>query len=64
MELKSLFASELEFHLFNESQESAREKGWKELKTPQHLHQWMNIQASSLMEPMMRKIRNGLEGAG
>lgn len=63
-ELKGLFASEIEFNLFNETYESASQKNWKNLKTAQPHHQWMNISVSSDVEPFMRSVRNKLEEAG
>ena len=62
--LKGRFATELEFHLFNESQESARQKHWQNLTTSHPYCQWMNLQLSSESEPFMRKVRNALEKAG
>nr|CAD2155997.1 unnamed protein product [Meloidogyne enterolobii] len=64
LKLKGLFASELEFNLFNETYESASQKHWKNLKTAQPHHQWMNISASSGIETFMRSVRNRLEQAG
>lgn len=62
--LKGRFATELEFHLFNESQESARKKHWQNLDTFHPYHQWANLQLGSVAEPFMRKVRNALEKAG
>jgi len=64
LKLKGLFASELEFNLFNETYESASQKHWKNLKTEQPHNQWMNISASSGIETFMRSVRNKLEEAG
>uniref|UniRef100_A0A1I8BCH2 DUF3085 domain-containing protein n=1 Tax=Meloidogyne hapla TaxID=6305 RepID=A0A1I8BCH2_MELHA len=43
---------------------SASQKNWKNLKTAQPHHQWMNISVSSDVEPFMRSVRNKLEEAG
>ena len=64
MGLKGLFASELEFNLFNETCASASQKRWQNLQTAQPHHQWMNVGASSDSEPFMRSVRNKLEEAG
>nr|CAD2205125.1 unnamed protein product [Meloidogyne enterolobii] len=72
LKLKGLFASELEFNLFNETYESASQKHWKNLNNHQYMnhhqysthHQYMNISASSAIEPFMRSVRNKLEEAG
>lgn len=58
------FASELEFYLFEESYESARGQGWKELRTASpHIGDYL-IQITSKEEDYMRALRNGLEEAG
>ncbi|KAF7631151.1 Gln-synt_C domain-containing protein [Meloidogyne graminicola] len=64
LELKGLFASELEFMIFNETSASARQKHWENLQTVQPYNQWMNIGESSGLEPFMRNVRNKLEEAG
>ncbi len=57
-------ASELEFYLFSESYESAKEKGYRGLKH----HGWYiedyHMLQGTRVEPVVGAIRRGMEGAG
>ncbi|MET0169231.1 MAG: glutamine synthetase, partial [Aliihoeflea sp.] len=58
------FASELEFYLFEETYETARTQGWKDLRTASpHIGDYL-IQITSKEEDYRRALRNGLEEAG
>jgi glutamine synthetase len=63
LNLNGLFASEIEFNLFNETYKSASQKHWQNLNSQPH-NQWMNIGASSAIETFIRSVRNKLEEAG
>jgi glutamine synthetase len=58
------FASELEFYLFDETYQSAREKHWQGLATASPYIQDYVIPLTTKEEAVMREIRNGLDGAG
>lgn len=58
------FASELEFYLFNETYETAREKHWQRLSTSSPYIQDYVIALTTKEETVMRAIRNAVEGAG
>jgi glutamine synthetase len=64
MSMKAYMASELEFFLFDESYESAQEKGYRNLKTEGNYIQDYHILQTTKEEAVMRAIRNGLQGAG
>ena len=64
MKMKAFTASELEFYLFDETYESAHEKHYRGLKTPNWYIEDYHVFATSKEEGIMRAIRNGLEGAG
>lgn len=64
MGFRAKMATELEFHLFSESQKSARAKRWTNLDSAQPHLRCMHLLAGSVDEPIMQKIRQGLEGAG
>ena len=57
-------ASELEFYLFDETFESAHEKGYRNLKTSGYYIEDYHILQTTKEESIMRAIRNGLEDAG
>jgi glutamine synthetase len=57
-------ASELEFYLFDETYETAHEKRYHGLKTPNWYIEDYGVFATSKEEGIMRAIRNGLENAG
>jgi glutamine synthetase len=64
MKLKAYAASELEFFLFDDSYESAHQKGYRNLKTAGHYIQDYHILQTTKDELVMRALRNGLQGAG
>jgi glutamine synthetase len=57
-------ASELEFYLFNETYESAAEKDFGNLETSGRYIEDYHILQTSKNEPLIRAIRQGMEGAG
>ena len=61
----SAFAgSELEFILFDETYESAREKDWRGLRPANAYNVDYSILGTTMVEPVLRAIRLGMEGAG
>jgi glutamine synthetase len=64
MKLKAYAASELEFFLFDDSYESAHQKGYRNLKTAGHYIEDYHILQTTKDELVMRALRNGLQGAG
>ncbi len=63
LDMQAQMASELEFYLFNESYDSARQKSYVNLATAGHYIEDYHIFQTSKEEDVMRSIRNGLEGA-
>jgi glutamine synthetase len=64
MKLKAYAASELEFFLFDDSYDSANQKGYRNLKTAGHYIEDYHILQTTKDEVVMRALRNGLQGAG
>jgi len=62
--MSARMASELEFYLFDETYETAQEKGWNNLKTSGSYIQDYHVFQTTKEEAVMRTIRNGLQGAG
>jgi glutamine synthetase len=62
--MRAFFASELEFYLFDETFETAREKRYGGLKTAGSYIQDYHILQTTKEEGVMRAIRKGLQGAG
>ncbi|MGE0750768.1 MAG: glutamine synthetase family protein [Variibacter sp.] len=62
--MRAFFASELEFYLFDETYESARQKHYAELATAGQYIEDYHILQTTKEEGVMRAIRNGLSGAG
>ena len=62
--MQAFMASELEFYLFQETYDTAREKGYSGLKTANPYIQDYYILATTKEEDVMRAMRNGLHGAG
>ena len=56
--------SGLEFYVFDETYDSAREKGYKDLKTARRRAEDPQIFRTTKDEPLIRAIRNGMDGAG
>jgi glutamine synthetase len=57
-------ASELEFYVFNEPFEAAREKVYRNLKTAGWYIEDYHILQTTKEESLIRAIRNGMDGAG
>jgi glutamine synthetase len=64
MKMKAYMASELEFFLFDDSYETAHQKGYRNLKTAGYYIEDYHILQTSKEEVYMRALRNGLAGAG
>ena len=64
MGLSSAVASELEFFVFRESFEELRDKGYRDMTTISPYNEDYHIFQTTKEEPLMRAIRNGLQGAG
>jgi glutamine synthetase len=61
---RAFFASELEFYLFDETYETARQKRYADLVTAGHYIEDYHILQTTKEEGVMRAIRKGLQGAG
>src|SRR6059058_2136594 len=61
---EAMFGSELEFFLFRESYEEAHAKGYRELTPSVPYILDYHVLATSYAEPLIRQIRNGMQGAG
>jgi glutamine synthetase len=57
-------ASELEFYLFDEDYRTLRDKGYRDAKTAGYYIEDYHILQTSKEEPVIRAMRNGLQGAG
>ncbi len=64
MDMSALFASELEFYLFDETYESAAAKAWTGIKTAGDYIEDYHIFQTTKEEGVMRAMRNGMQGAG
>ena len=64
MGLKAYMATELEFFLFDQSYDDARESGYRDLKLVSGYNEDYHIFQTTKEEDVMRAIRNGLQGAG
>ncbi len=64
MNMTAMMASELEFYLFNETYASANAKNYSDLQTSGSYIEDYHIFQTSKEEPLLRAMRNGLEGAG
>jgi glutamine synthetase len=64
MRLASAVATELEFFVFRESFEELRDKSYREMTTISPYNEDYHIFQTTKEEALMRKIRNGLQGAG
>jgi glutamine synthetase len=62
--MRALFASELEFYLFDESYEAIHDKAYRDPKTASYYIQDYHIFQTTKEEPVMRAVRNGLHEAG
>ena len=61
--LEIKMGSELEFYIFDESYESASDKGYRELQTAGRYIEDYHIFQTTKEESLIRAIRNGMEGA-
>ncbi|MDH3449151.1 MAG: glutamine synthetase family protein, partial [Gammaproteobacteria bacterium] len=64
MGLESAVATELEFFVFRESFEEMRDKRYRDMTTISPYNEDYHIFQTTKEEGLMRKIRNGLQGAG
>ncbi|AYG66719.1 MULTISPECIES: glutamine synthetase family protein [unclassified Rhizobium] len=64
MGLKAYMASELEFFLFDQSYDSAREAGYRNMKLASGYNEDYHIFQTTKEEEVMRAIRTGLQAAG
>jgi glutamine synthetase len=62
--LRAFCASELEFYLFQETFDTAREKHYAGLNTASHYIEDYQILSTTKVEDIMQAMRNGLHGAG
>ena len=62
--MRAMLASELEFYLFRETYESAREKRYENLRTASEYMQDYHVLATTREEVVMQAIRNGIHAAG
>ncbi len=62
--LQAFLASELEFYLFQETYESAREKHWTNLRTANPFIEDYYLLSTGKEEDLLQAVRNGLHGAG
>lgn len=63
MGMKAFMASELEFFLFDQTYDHARESGYRDLKLVSGYNEDYHIFQTTKEEDVMRAIRNGLQGA-
>lgn len=61
---KAMAATELEFMVFDESYRDAWAKGFRDLRAGSDYNIDYALHASSRMEPLLRDIRRGMDGAG
>ena len=64
MGMKAFMAAELEFFLFDQTYDSAREGGYRNLKLASAYNEDYHIFQTTKEEDVMRAIRTGLQGAG
>jgi glutamine synthetase len=64
LNMRANFASELEFYLFDESHEAIAARDFRDPKTASRTISDYQIFQTTRDEPLMRAIRNGLQGAG
>lgn len=62
--LEAKMASELEFYVFEEDYRTARDRRYHDLRTAGWYIEDYHILETTKREPLMRALRNGLEGAG
>jgi glutamine synthetase len=64
LDMRAMFASELEFYLFDESHESIAARDFRAPKPAGRYIEDYHIFQTSKDEPLLRAIRNGLQNAG
>ena len=64
MGLKPFMATELEFYLFDQTYDNARESGYRDLVPAGGYNEDYHIFQTTKEEDVMRALRNGLQGAG
>ncbi|CDZ47413.1 glutamine synthetase family protein [Neorhizobium galegae] len=64
MGMSALMATELEFFLFDQTYDQARESGYRNLKLASGYNEDYHIFQTTKEEEVMRAIRTGLQGAG
>ncbi|TDK38904.1 glutamine synthetase [Rhizobium deserti] len=64
MGMKAFMATELEFFLFDQTYDSARENGFRNLKLASAYNEDYHIFQTTKEEEVMRALRTGLQGAG
>jgi len=62
--MTAFMASELEFHLFQESYGDNRDRGYRHMKPSSPYRIDYHILSTSFDEPLLRAIRNGMSAAG
>ncbi|MCC4908424.1 glutamine synthetase family protein [Microbacterium sp. cx-59] len=63
-DLVAFAATELEFIVFDDTFREAWRKGYRDLATSTDYNVDYNLLATTRMEPLLRDIRNGMDGAG
>jgi glutamine synthetase len=64
MGMKAFMATELEFFLFDQTYDDARDSGYRDLRLVSGYNEDYHIFQTTKEEDVMRAIRNGLHGAG
>src|SRR3989440_449467 len=64
LRMRAFVASELEFYLFDETYDSARQKRYTNLETAGHYIEDYHVFQTTKEEGVIRAVRNGLQGAG
>ncbi|MCV3764660.1 glutamine synthetase family protein [Rhizobium sp. TRM95796] len=64
MGMKAFMATELEFFLFDQTYDDARQSGYRDLNLVSAYNEDYHIFQTTKEEDVMRAIRNGLQGAG
>ncbi|WP_280777770.1 glutamine synthetase family protein [Rhizobium sp. SG_E_25_P2] len=64
MGMKAFMATELEFFLFDQTYDDARQSGYRDLQLVSAYNEDYHIFQTTKEEDVMRAIRNGLQGAG
>jgi glutamine synthetase len=64
LKMRAFFASELEFYLFDESHEAIAAREFRSPRTSSRYIEDYHVFQTTKEEPLMRAIRNGLQGAG